>query len=132
MFFLVSLIDLDCGADGSRGLNCIAVGTAIMRGGKFKDLEPKKATMGATLRVQVATHIAKSEKDCKPLLSADVSNASVAREDGDIPTTWESWLHAILRHRRWIRGLTIKAAATRLGIKIIVVWKAQDGSWALL
>ena len=101
-FFLVSLIDLDCGADGSRGLNCIAVGTAIMRGGKFKDLEPKKATMGATLRVQVATHIAKSEKDYKPLLSADVSNASVAREDGDIPTTWESWLHAILRHRHWI------------------------------
>ena len=87
------LINLDCGADGSRGLTCIAVGTAIMRGGKFKDLEPKKATMGATLRVQVATHIAKSEKDYKPLWPADVSTASVAREDGDIPTTWESWLH---------------------------------------
>ena len=39
---------LDCGADGSCGFNCIAVGAAIMRGGKFKDLEPKKATMGAT------------------------------------------------------------------------------------
>ena len=40
----------------------------IMRGGKFKDLEPKKATMGATLRVQVAQHIAKSQPDYKPLL----------------------------------------------------------------
>lgn len=155
-FFLVSLIDLDCGADGSRGLNCIAVGTAIMRGGKFKDLEPKKATMGATLRVQVATHIAKSEKDYKPLLSADVSNASVAREDGDIrrythdvgvlvacyptPSALDSWIdnkgrsdptwnqiHCCLEGSRWQLGSPIAFGTCQKKEKPC----AQQGSWPL-
>jgi hypothetical protein len=60
-----------------------------------------------------------------------VSNTTVEKEDGAIPTDWASWLQAIRRHKRWICGLTIKAAATRLGVKIIVVIKQPDGSWGL-
>ena len=52
---------VDCGADGSCAYNVIAVGSALMRGGQLSDLLPKQATMGATLRVQVATHVAKPE-----------------------------------------------------------------------
>jgi hypothetical protein len=85
--------------------------------------------MGATLRVQVATHIIKHEKDYKPMFSPDVSATTVEREDGDIPTCWSSWLSAIRRHKRWICGLTIKAAAARLGVQVIVVLRAKDGSW---
>ena len=51
------------------------------------------------------------------------------REDGDIPLCWSSWLAAIRRHKRWICGLTLKAAATRLGVQVIVVLRAADGSW---
>ena len=60
----------------------------------------------------------------KPFWTPDLS-----KEDGDIPTTWEAWMAAIRRPRRWICGLTIKAAATRLGVKVIVVLKSDDGSW---
>ena len=118
---------VDCGADGSCGYNCIAVGTAVMRGAKLEEVLPARAAMGATLRVQVATHIIKHEKDYKPMFSPDVSAATVERGDGDIPTCWSSWLTAICRHKRWICGLTIKAAAARLGVQVIVVLRAKDG-----
>ena len=121
----------DCGADGSCGFNSIAVGAALMRGGTWEDVQSKKAAMGATLRFQVGQHISKNEATYKPLWSPDVSNTTVEKEDGVIPTDWSSWLLAIRRHKRWICGLTIKAAATRLGIKIIVVLKQEDQSWGL-
>ena len=72
------------------------------------DLQPKRAAMGATLRVQVATHVAKPEnaKRYKPFWTPDVSGTTVEKEDGDIPATWEAWMAAIRRRRRWICGLT--------------------------
>lgn len=124
-------VERDCGAEGSCGFNAIAVGAALMRGSSWDDVQSKKAAMGATLRVQVGQHITKHESTYKPFWSPDVSNTTVEKEDGAIPTDWASWLQAIRRHKRWICGLTIKAAATRLGVKIIVVIKQPDGSWGL-
>ena len=121
----------DCGADGACGYNCIAVGAAVMRGMTWDELRPKCGSVGATLRVQVAQHIAKHAKDYRPMWSPDFGDrgTTIEKEDGDIPSSWESWLNAIRRHKRWICGLTIKAAATRLGIQLIVVLKTSDGGW---
>ena len=122
----------DCGADGSCGYNCIAIGAALVRGSKWEELHEKRAALGATLRVQVAQHIGKHVSTYKPLWTPDISTTTVEKEDGEIPKSWECWLMAIRRHKRWICGLTIKAAATtRLGIRIIVVLKQADGSWAI-
>ena len=121
----------DCGADGACGFNCIAIGAALMRGSVWEEVKNKCGVMGTTLRVQVSQHIGKNAADYKPLWSPDVSGTSTEKEDGEVPTDWNSWLLAIRRHKRWICGLTIKGAATRLGIKIIVVLKQKDGSWGL-
>ena len=103
-----------------------------MRGSKWEELHEKRAALGATLRVQVAQHIGKHVSTYKPLWTPDISTTTVEKEDGEIPKSWECWLMAIRRHKRWICGLTIKAAATtRLGIRIIVVLKQADGSWAI-
>ena len=123
----------DCGAEGSCGYNAIAVGCALMRGGAWESVSDKCAVMGATLRVQVAMHVAndKHVREYRPFWTADTSHTSVEKEDGPIPLTWESWLVAIRRPKRWLCGLTIKAAATRLGVKIIVVLKQPDQSWGM-
>ena len=121
----------DCGADGACGYNCIAVSAAVMRGMNWDELRPKCGSVGATLRVQVAQQIAKHAKDYRPMWSPDFGDkgTTVEKEDGDIPLSWDSWLNAIRRRKRWICGLTIKAAATRLGIQLIAVLKTPDGGW---
>eukprot|EP00435_Cladocopium_sp_Y103_P028297 s1481_g7.t1 len=121
----------DCGAEGSCGYNAIAVGSSLVRGSDWDSVKEKCAVMGATLRVQVSMHIAKHVKEYKPLWAPDTSRTTVEKEDGSIPSDWDSWLVSIRRPKRWICGLTIKAAATRLGIKIIVVLKQPDQSWGM-
>eukprot|EP00434_Breviolum_minutum_P046431 symbB.v1.2.041996.t1/scaffold9000.1/size4460/1 len=116
------------GLPSSCGYNAIAIGSALVRGASWETVRDKCSVMGATLRVQVAMHVGKHVGVYKPLWSADTSEE---KEDGSIPLDWDSWLVAIRRPKRWLCGLTIKAAATRLGIKVIVVLKQADQSWGM-
>ena len=111
----------DCGAEGACGFNCISVGAALVRGQAWDDVNSKCATMGSTLRVHVAQHIGKNAESYRPLWALEVANQTDSvKEDGDVPAVENTKLLAIRRHKRWICGLTIKAAATRLGVQIVV------------
>ncbi len=42
-------------------------------------------------------------------------------EDGLVPQDWEQWLSALLRPGRWICQYSLRAAAARLGTKVIMI-----------
>ena len=54
-------------------------------------------------------------------LSTNSGLTTVEMEAGEIPRTWEGFLEAGLRDKRWIDGLSLTAAAKRYGVHIIVV-----------
>ena len=49
-------------------------------------------------------------------------------EDGEVPQHWDSWVNALKRPKRWICGLSLRAAADRLKVQVIIV-KKVDGNW---
>ena len=55
-------------------------------------MKPKCATAGATLRVGVAKHIANNVNQYRYLWVPDLGDkgSTALKEDGDIPTDWES------------------------------------------
>lgn len=44
-------------------------------------------------------------------------------EDGEVPQRWDSWVNALKRPKRWICGLSLRAAADRLKVQVIIVKK---------
>ena len=119
---------LETGGQGSCGYSSLAVGAALMRGSKLEDLQGHFASMATTLRVQIAQHVATHEADYRPDFAPDLE-ATEGADDGEPPKTWTDWVASLSRPRRWICQLTLKAGARRLGIKLVVVQKNNDGTW---
>ena len=121
--------EVDCGALGACGFNCLAVGAALSRGGVLGDLLPKARSMGITLRTQIAHHLNKHAADYRPFWQVD-DKSSEKMEGGPVALDWNSWVESVKRPSRWICGLTLKAASRRLGLKVIVVQRVGD-AWGL-
>lgn len=122
--------EIDCGAEGACGFNCLAVGSALCRGAVLEKVLPKAKSMGITLRTEVAQHLNKHAADYRPFWQVD-DKTNETMEGGPVASDWSSWVASVKRPSRWICGLTLKAASRRLGLKIIVVQRV-GGSWNLL
>ena len=91
-----------------------------MRGSKLDDLKPSFATMAATLRAQIAEHVSKHAASYKGFFAVN-TGSNETKDDGPVPQDWDAFVASLTRPRRWIRGLSLRAAATRLGVRLIVV-----------
>lgn len=120
--------EVDCGALGACGFNCLAVGAALCRGSVLAEVLPKARSMGITLRTQVAHHLNKHAADYRPLWQVD-DKTTEKMEGGPVASDWTSWVESVKRPPRWVCGLTLKAAARRLGLRVIVVQRPGD-SWS--
>ena len=115
---------LDTLSDGSCGYSSLAVGAALMRGDRVEHTKEVYTTLATTLRTQIAQHIA-AHADWAAELAP-----TAGADDGPQPSTWEAWLQSLSRPRRWICQLSLEAGAKRLGVKVVVLQKQMDGSWA--
>ena len=120
---------LDTLSDGSCGYSSLAVGAALMRGDRVEHTKEFYTTLATTLRTQIAQHIAAHADEYRPDWAAELAPTAGA-DDGPHPSTWEAWLQSLYRPRRWICQLSLKAGAKRLGVKVVVLQKQMDGSWA--
>ena len=98
------------------------------RGKCLDEIKGQFATMGTTVRTQIAEHIKRHEGNYRADWVADTEPIEGA-DDGPPPCTWQEWLNSLVRPRRWICQLSLVAGAKRLGVKIVVLQKESDGKW---
>eukprot|EP00969_Alexandrium_andersonii_P092111 4066832-Alexandrium_andersonii.AAC.1 len=67
-----------------------------------------------TIRTRAARAVNKNAKQLREFFGQDVG-ATVVTEDGPVPSTWEEYLLAVFRERRWIDGIMLAGAAETLG-----------------
>ena len=73
-----------------------------------------------TVTHDLLKHLSKRASEYKQWFEPDQKTV-VEMEAGSVPKSWEEFLEASLRDKRWIDGLSLMAAAKRYGIHIIVV-----------
>ena len=93
-------------------------------------MKPKAATRGKTLRQQTHQYILEHQADFRNLWTKD-PNWTTTTEDGviPIPDNWDDWLKALLRPGRRLCQHTLRAAACRLGVRVVVVRGGGSGLW---
>ena len=119
----------ECGGDGACCHNSIGVANLIhQEKGKYDAVasRAKAATVGKTLRHVVYMHVKKHMASYVEAWAADPA-WTTNTEDESVPTTSDEWIESLLRDERWICSTTIAAAATGLGV-CIVVFKVDDDS----
>ena len=93
---------------------------ALDRGEAFESFKDSLLTRARTVRFDIHKHLSSPTYSYRDWFEVD-PRATEKTEAGSVPTTWESYLEATLRESRWIDGLSLKAAAKRYGIFIVVV-----------
>jgi hypothetical protein len=109
----------ECDGDAHCFYNCVAAGYALQLEGKDSTtVQPQVSSRGRGLREQIATHIQKHAKDYRHWRPAeDLGNNAVQIEDGDSLGTFEDYIAALFRPKRWADELAWRAAARRLGVR---------------
>ncbi|CAE8741494.1 unnamed protein product [Polarella glacialis] len=105
------LQELDPGGDGDCGYRAIGVAYGLSNGET----------------VEKGYCMAASKEKFKDSFAVD-DMWTTGTEDGPIPTSYEEWLIATARPRRWIDGPGFAAAATVLARQILV-FKLIEGRW---
>ena len=123
-----SFEELDCGGLGQCGFNAIAAGFAINEGMIWTEAKKKMVTRGKTLRQQAHQYITEHEDDFKHAWCVDPSWTQET-EGGSVATHWKEWLEHVLRPKRWICQYTVRALASRLGAKIVIVQGGGGQAW---
>ena len=121
----VSWREIDAGGDGACGFNSVAVAYGLRQGEDEATLLSKAASRGKTLRQQVHQWITEHKNEASDGWILD-PRATETTEGGSLPTDFDTWHDNILRPNRWICQYTLRAAARRLGVRIVVV--RHDGS----
>ena len=116
----------DCGGNGDCGYRAAAAAYALSDGRDLKETRENAATLGATLRAQVASHLKKHQL-WKDSWTPD-PRWTEATEGGTVPTTYDEWLESTARPGRWVCGPTLIGIATRLK-RNLVVFTFTDGHW---
>ena len=118
---------IDCGTCGWAAL---AYGHQHMYGGEHHAAEAGLIAGGdaMALRMQTATWL--QTPDGRHLFEPcwrHCLNWTVATEDGPVPQTYDTWVFALVRSRRWLCGLAAAAVAFSLGARIYVLNLDNDG-----
>ena len=121
----VSWREIDAGGDGACGFNSVAVAYGLRQGEDEATLLSKAASRGKPLRQQVHQRITEHKNEASDGWILD-PRATETTEGGSLPTDFDTWHDNILRPNRWICQYTLRAAAWRLGVRIVVV--RHDGS----
>ena len=121
----VSWREIDAGGDGACGFNSVAVAYGLRQGEDEATLLSKAASRGKTLRQQVHQRITEHKNEASDGWILD-PRATETTEGGSLPTDFDTWHDNILRPNRWVCQYTLRAAARRLGVRIVVV--RHDGS----
>ncbi|CAE8682242.1 unnamed protein product [Polarella glacialis] len=120
------LQELDPGGDGDCGYRAIGVAYGLSNGETVEKVITEAKKLGATLRAR-ATAWLRQKKKFKDSFAVD-DMWTTGREDGPIPTSYEEWLIATARPRRWIDGPGFAVAATVLARQILI-FKFIEGRW---
>ncbi|CAE8741924.1 unnamed protein product [Polarella glacialis] len=112
------LQELDPGGDGDCGYRAIGVAYGLSNGETVEKVITEAKKLGATLRAR-ATAWLRQKKKFKDSFAVD-GMWTTGTEDGPIPTSYEEWLIATARPRRWIDGPGFAAAATVLARQILI------------
>ena len=123
----VSWREIDAGGAGACGFNSVAVAYGLRQGEEEALLLTKAAARGKTLRQQVHQWIAEHKQEASDGWILD-PRATETTEGGSLPTDFDTWHDNILRPNRWICQFTLRAAARRLGVRIVVV-RHNGTSW---
>ena len=113
--------EVDCGARGNCGFNCLAVeAKARATGAAPLSVVPQADTLGRTLRFELAKEASKKPQNYAPFWKVD-ADATEATDAGKPPTTYKAWCEAIGKEGYYISALVLKVAAKRMKRKIVVV-----------
>ena len=123
----VSWREIDAGGAGACGFNSVAVAYGLRQGEEEALLLTKAAAREKTLRQQVHQWIAEHKQEASDGWVLD-PRATETTEGGSLPTDFDTWHDNILRPNRWICQFTLRAAARRLGVRIVVV-RHNGTSW---
>ncbi|CAE7892477.1 unnamed protein product, partial [Symbiodinium microadriaticum] len=121
----------DCCGDGACGYNSLAFAYWLSNNAdKPHPSNEEIKTMGRTLRQQIHQHICKHQGKYSATFATD-ARWTKETEGREVPTTFDSWLLALLRPQRWICQTTLQAAANRLGVHITVLINNQNDTRAV-
>eukprot|EP00435_Cladocopium_sp_Y103_P050954 s1078_g15.t1 len=123
-----SFEELDCGGLGQCGFNAVAAGFALNEGMAWSEVKRKMVTRGKTLRQQAHQYITEHEDDFKNVWCVD-ETWTEQTEGGTVATHWKEWLEQVTRPKRWICQYTVRALASRLGAKIVIVRGGGGRAW---
>ncbi|CAE8653111.1 unnamed protein product [Polarella glacialis] len=120
------LQELGPGGDGDCGYRAIGVAYGLSNGETVEKVITEAKKLGATLRARATARL-RQKKKFKDSFAVD-DMWTTGTEDGPIPTSYEEWLIATARPRRWIDGPGFAAAATVLARQILI-FKFVEGRW---
>ncbi|CAE8587798.1 unnamed protein product [Polarella glacialis] len=104
----------------------IGVAYGLSNGETVEKVITEAKKLGATLRAR-ATSWLRQKKKFKDSFAVD-DLWTTGTQDGPIPTSYEEWLIATARPRRWIDGPGFAAVATVLARQILI-FKFIEGGW---
>ena len=116
----------DFGGAGDCGYRAIAGALALGSGTPLVEVRAQVVGLAASLRAQI-TSATRSQRLGSDFFAIDPAWTEET-EGGPVPTSFDEWVSATARPRRWIDGHGLATAAALLSRRILV-WRWADEQW---
>ena len=116
----------DFGGAGDCGYRAIAGALALGSGTPLVEVHAQVGGLAASLRAQI-TSATRSQRLGSDFFAIDPAWTEET-EGGPVPTSFDEWVSATARPRRWIDGHGLATAAALLSRRILV-WRWADEQW---